>query len=242
MRVLRELATALLLAAPQVAFAQESGAPTSRQPQLRASASGEVELKPDRATITLSVESRGPTAAKAASETARRQKQIIDAVRALGLTADQLQTASLQINPEYANPGPGQRPKVTGYVAVSSLRVQVTNIEQVGPVIDTALASEATGVGGLSFWSSKEPEARKQALALAVSKAMGEVEVMAKAAGGSLGGLIELSADQPSPRYEMAAAAPAYRMSAAVAAPMPVAEGTIKVYANVNGRWAFVPR
>jgi uncharacterized protein YggE len=228
---------ALPVVAPLMA---QDGQATAKAPQLHASATGEVELRPDRATITLTVESRGSTAAKAASETARRQKQVLDALRALGIPAEQMQTASLQINPEYVNPGPGQRPKVSGYVASSSLRVQITNIEQVGPAIDAALSGEATGVGGLSFWSSKEAEARKQALALAVAKAMGEVDAMARAAGGTLGGLIELSADQPMPKFENRGYAMA--MASARSDAMPVAEGTIKVTATVNGRWAFTPR
>ena len=91
-----------------------AGTPSLKAPQLNSSATGEVELRPDRATLTLSVESRGVTASKAGSETARRQKQVLDTLRALGIGADQLQTASLQINPDYSNPAPGQRQRSRG--------------------------------------------------------------------------------------------------------------------------------
>ncbi len=226
---------------PRVLEAQDptNGAATVRSPQLNASATGEVELRPDRATLYLSVESRGGTAAKAANETARRQKQVLDTLKALGIGAEQLQTASLQINPEYANPGPGQRPKVTGYVATSTIRVDILRIEQVGAVVDAGLAGDATGIQGLHFGSSREGEARKQALALAVSKAMGEADAMARAAGGMLGGLIELNAQQNFTRDYAAAAAPMAFMKAGGSNPMPVAEGLIKISATVSGRWAY---
>jgi uncharacterized protein YggE len=107
-------------------------------------------------------------------------------------------------------------------------------------VVDAGLSGEATGIQGLQFGSSKEGEARKQALALAVSKAKGEAEAMASAAGGSLGGLIELSAQQDMPRMYGAPAMSFTR--AARSESMPVAEGTIRVSATVNGRWGFVPR
>ena len=223
------------------AIAQELGppVPSLKAPQLNSSATGEVTLRPDRATLTVSVESRAGTASKAAGETARRQKQVLDTLRALGIGIDQVQTASLQITPEYSNPGPGQRQRVTGYLAISSLRVEILRIEQVGAVVDAGLSGEATSIQELRFSSSKEAEARKQALALAVSKARGEAEAMASAAGGLLGGLIELNAQ---PDVIRMLSAPPMSFAARATTPMPVAEGTITVSATVSGRWGYIPR
>ena len=103
---------ALVLSVPVVGVAQESQA-TVNTPQLVTSASAEVELKPDRASISFTVESRGPTAARAGAESARRQRAVLDTLRALGVAADQVQTAAIQINPEYANSGPNSAARVT---------------------------------------------------------------------------------------------------------------------------------
>jgi uncharacterized protein YggE len=231
----------LLSASSRLLRAQDGGsAPSIKAPQLNASATGEIELRPDRATLMLSVESRGSTAAKAAGETAKRQKQVLDTLRALGIAAEQIQTASLQINPEFVSAAPGGRTRVSGYVATSTIRVDILKVEQVGAVVDAGLSGEATGIQGLQFGSSKEGEARKQALALAVSKAKGEAEAMAVAAGGALGGLIELNAQQDMPR--MYASAPMSFAKAARSESMPVVEGTIRVSATVSGRWGFIPR
>ncbi len=234
---MRRLTIALFLLAPLAARAQANG-PTVAAPQLSASATAEVQLKPDRATLSFTVESRGATAAKAGAETSRKQRAVIDTLRALGVAADQMTTASIQINPEIAYTE--KPPRVTGYVARNTLRVEVREIEKTGLLIDAALASEATGIGSLVFSASRADEARRQALELAVAKAKGEAESMAKAAGGALGGLIELSAQ---PSYQQPIAVDMAMRSSqfgAAAAPMPIEAGLLRVSATVSGRWGFL--
>lgn len=238
MHPFRSLALVLL---PAFLAAQDSQ-PSVRSPQLVTSATADVALKPDRATLMLTVESRGTTAAKAGAESSRKQRGVIDTLRALGIAADQMQTASLQINPEYVYPGENKPPRVSGYVARSSIRVEVLKIDLVGSLIDAALSTEATGIGSLSFKSSQEELARRQALELAVAKARADADAMAKAAGGTIGALIELQAqqsyDRPMP-MAFAAESSAMRVKSG---PTPVEAGEIKISATVNGRWGFIQR
>lgn len=233
---MRHRAIALLLLLPPAVRAQSNPA----VPQITTSATAEVQLKPDRASLTFSVESRGATAAKAGAETARRQRAVFDTLKAMGIAADQMTTASIEISPEYAyNVRP---PALTGYVARNTLRVEVRDIDKLGALIDGALAKEASGIGSLSFNSSKSDEARRQALELAVAKAKGEAESMARAAGGALGSMLELNA-QPSYNRPIAIEmASAKAMAVRGAEATPVAPGEITVSATVNGRWVFSPR
>jgi uncharacterized protein YggE len=235
--------SALLLAAvmPMALSAQASG-PTTGAPQIFTTATAEVELKPDRATLVFTVESRGATAAKAGSETARKARAVLDTLRALGVAADQLTTASVEINPEYVYPGQNQPPRVSGYVARNSVRVEILRLEQAGSLIDAGLAKESTGIGSLTFASSKSDEARRQAIELAVLKAKAEAESMAKAAGGTLGSLIELSA-QPSYQRPMAQPMALKAMSAFRGVEeMPISPGQLTVSATVTGRWGYMQR
>lgn len=238
MRLNAFMLTALTpLALPLVLFAQSTG-PTIGAPQILTTASAEVELKPDRATLVFTVESRGATAAKAGAETARKQRGVLDTLRAMGVGVDQLTTASIEINPEYVYPGQNQPPRISGYVARNSVRVEVLRLEQAGALIDAGLAKESTGIGSLTFSSSKADEARRQAIELAVAKAKNEAAAMARAAGGALGSLIELTAQ---PSYERPMAAPAaFRMAAAAAVDQtPVNPGQLRVTATVSGRWGY---
>jgi uncharacterized protein len=229
----------LLLTAPLTARAQVAPGPATAGPQIVTSATAEVELKPDRATLVFTVESRGATAANAGAETARKQRAVLDTLRVLGIAADQMSTASIEIHPEFVYPGESKPPRVSGYVARNTLRVEIRTIEQTGALIDAALAKEATGIGSLQFSSSKQDEARRMALENAVAKARAEAEAMAKAAGGALGSLIELSA-LPSYERPVALEMGAMRSSPAVQQATPVAPGQIKISATVSGRWGYL--
>ena len=230
---------ALFLLAPLVLEAQ-SGGQAAAVPQITTAATAEVQLKPDRATLSFTVESRGATAARAGSETARRQRAVLDTIHALGVNADQMTTASLQISPEFAYDA--KPPRFIGYVARNTVRVEVREIEMIGSLIDGALAKEATGIGSLSFISSKSDEARRQALELAVTKAKGEAESMARAAGGTLGPLIELVAQQSYVRPVAIDMASSAAMSARAVDQTPVAPGQMTVSAAITGRWVFIAR
>ena len=118
--------------------------------------------------------------------------------------------------------------------------MEVRRIDQVGRVIDAALGAGANQVTSLAFEISSPDSARRAALSSAVAKAKAEAEVMAMAAGGSLGPLIELVAGEafiPPPRPVMAMA----RADAAQAVGVPVEPGQEAVRATVTARWQFIP-
>ena len=227
---------------PAMSGAQGGGL-LPQPPQLSVSATADVEVKPDQATLTLTIESRGNTAAKAGAETARKARAVIDTVKALGVSVDLIKTLRLDISPEYSYPGKGEPPRLTGYVARNSIRVDVRTIDQTGALIDAALAKEASGLGALQFSSSKADEARLQALARAVAKAREEAAAMATAAGGSLGGLVEMNASPAQEAFEQASADYRMaRMSASTPPETPVSRGLLKFSALVSGKWVFIPK
>ncbi len=230
--------TALFGAFPlAVASAQQAAPPV---PQVVTTGRGEVEVKPDRAQVLFTVETRAASAAAAAADNGRRQRAVLDTLQRLGVAADQLQTANLQVSPEMVYPGQGLPPKVSGYVARNSVRVEVLKLEQTGILVDAGLAKGATGIGGLNFYSSKASEARRDALAKAVIAAKLDAEVMAKAAGYQLGALLEIMANAPpeEPMLMGMVMAKSSRLSMADA-PTPVNPGEIKVVETVTVRWAI---
>src|SRR6266550_921777 len=88
------------LVAPLSAQQLPSVAPLEQIPQIEVAARGEVHVSPDRATIQISVQTRAVTAAAAAAENATKQKSVLDALRALGLEADQLSTVKYKVYTE----------------------------------------------------------------------------------------------------------------------------------------------
>jgi uncharacterized protein YggE len=231
------MAAAVMLAA-SIALpvsAQTAGSATS---QIVTTGSGEARVTPDRATIQIGVRSRASTAAAAGSENARRQKAVIDTLRALGLAGDQISTANYSVWPETQPTSPtNPSPRVVAYNVSNTVRVEVRRIDDVGKLIDAALAKGANEISSLQFTSSKADSARRAALAMAVADARADAEALARAAGGSLGSLIELSSASTPVRPIMFDA----RMEmAAKAVPTPIEPGEQAISASVTARWAFV--
>lgn len=214
--------------------------PIDQIPQISVAARGEIRVAPDRATIQISVQTRAPTAAAAASENANKQKAVFDALRALGLDADQLSTINYNVYPEQRYE-PNKEPVVVAYNVTNTLLVDVRKLSQVGPVIDAALAKGANMITSLQFYASNTDEARRSAIASAVRKARLDAESAAAAAGGSIGGLLEVSVGAyyaPPPRPMVMARATV----AGGQADTPISPGDQTLSVDVNTRWRFISK
>lgn len=224
----------ITFAAPSMASAQ---AQTPPGPQIVVSAVGEATIIPDRASIVLAVETRARTAAAAASENARLQQAVIAAVVAKGVPGSQISTTGFTVYPNEQHSPEGQR-TLLGFIVRNSVVVDLERIDQVGPVLDAALSAGANVVSNLSMYSSKYEEARRTALQDAVRKAKADAEVLAAAAGGTLGGILEVQTTDgfgPRPMYEVAMASRAVQDT-------PVVAGEQKITVSVSTRWAFTQR
>ncbi|HZR08584.1 MAG TPA: SIMPL domain-containing protein [Myxococcales bacterium] len=226
-------ASVLVLSA---ALATSPASMSPAPPQIVTSASGEARLTPDRANILIGVQTRGTSAAAAARDNNARQQAVIAAIVAAGIPRQQIATENYDVATETRTNPAGQNPVVTGYVVTNVVRVEVRRTDQVGPVIDAALAKGANQINALEFYSSSTDAGRRQALAEAIGKARGDAEAMARAGGGGLGPLLELSTADTGPR-------PMYRaaemFTAKAAAPIEPGELTLRV--QVTARWQFVP-
>jgi uncharacterized protein YggE len=224
------------------AGAQQPGGPGAvPTPQIVVAGTGEARVAPDRAVITIGVFSRATTATVAARDNARRQQAIIDTLLTLGLAREQISTMNYNVNPEMRHLPQSGRTEVTGYTVSNNVRVDVRRLDQVAQAIDAALAKGANQINGLDFYVFNADEPRRRALAQAIERARADAESMARAAGGSLGGLLEMSTGFvaiPMPRQEMAMAA-SMRAQADVATPIQPGEDIVR--AVVTTRWQFVP-
>jgi uncharacterized protein YggE len=245
MRIVRKSAIAVGLFGGLIGYAIDVAAqiPATAPvapPQIVTTGEGEARLTPDRATLYVGVQTRATTAAAAASENARRQRAILDTLRALGLGPDQISTINYNVSPEiqYDRPG-GGTPRVVAYTVSNTVRAEIRRLDDIARIIDAALAKGANQISGLEFYSSNADDARRAAIAAAVVKARADAEAIARAAGGSIGALIELGTSVPPIRpFEVSLRSAAV---AQVAAPTPIEPGQQVVHATVTGRWVFVP-
>ena len=234
MKFTRMLAFVALLL-PFTVHGQASIAP--QEPQIVVSGRGEIKVSPDRATVQISVQTRATTAAAAATENATKLQAVLGALRALGLTNDQLSTINYNVYPEQRYV-PDKEPVIVGYNVTNTVLVDVRRLNQVGPVIDAALSHGANMITSLQFYASNTEAARRSAIASAIEKARADADVAARAANGSLGGLLEINISAyspPPPRPMMMKAA-----GIAAQADTPINAGEETLTVEVNTRWRFV--
>ena len=220
---------------------QQPLSPLAMPPQIVVSGVGETRVTPDRAIINIGVYSRATTATAAARENARKQQAIIDTLRALGIPREQISTTQFNVHPEMRHSPQSGRADIIGYAVNNTVRVEIRQLDQVATAIDAALSKGANQINSLDFFVFNADEPRRRALTQAIERARLDADAMARAAGGSLGSLLELSTGYtaiPIPRREMAMAAAA-RVQADVATPIEPGEEMIR--AVVTARWQFVP-
>lgn len=231
-------ATAASLTLSSALTAQDPARPPV--PQIVVNATGEVRVSPDRATISIGVHSRASTAAAAAAQNSQKQRAVIEAIKARGVRAEQISTSNFAVIPETIYDRQGQAaPRTPSYQVTNTVTVELKRMDQVGPVIDASLSAGANQVNSLAFSVQNADSARRAALGLAVSKAKADAETIARAAGGTLGTLLEVTAmdvGMPRPMYMRA------EMAAQTAdKSVPVEPGLETISAAVNARWQFVP-
>lgn len=221
-------------------MAQESATiPPVPPPSLNVGARGEIKVSPDRATVHIAVETKAENAAAAASENARIQQRVIAAIRAVGVPNDQISTIQYNVFPDYRYER-DREPRLVGYRVTNTVVVELRQLDRVGPVLDAALGAGANMITSLHFYASNTETARREAIARAIQTARGDAEAMARAAGGTLGPLMEAHVGAyyaPPPPPPMA------RMEAQAAAPMdtPINPGQQTVAVDVQTRWRYLP-
>jgi uncharacterized protein YggE len=228
----------IAILAPLMLQAQDSRAPIEWIPQIAVAGRGEVKVSPDRATIQISVQTRGSTAAAAATENANKQQAVLTALRALGLGSDQLSTINYNVYPEQRYE-PNKEPTIVAYVVTNTILAEVRKLTQVGPVIDAALSHGANMISSLQFFASNTEAARRTAIGAAIEKARADAEVAAKAARGSLGTLLEINIGAYSPPPPRPMMMMARKDAAQADTPINPGEETLAV--EVNTRWRFIP-
>lgn len=201
-------------------------------PQIVTSAVGTSTVVPDRASLQVAVETRASTAAEAGSSNAQLQQRVIGAIVGKGIQANRISTSGYSIYPNERRGTGGERLSIE-YVARNTVSVDLERLDQLGGVIDAALGAGANVISSINLYSSKQEEARRSAMEDAIRKARADAEVLAKAAGGSLGNPIEITTGADfSPRL--------YSAVAMERAATPIAAGEQDVSVTVTVRWALI--
>ena len=200
-------------------------------PTLSMNGVGVARVAPDTAEVTLGVTTEAKDAAKAHAENAAQASRVRDAVKALGIADRDIQTAHYDFSPVYDVRDNG-RSVTTGYTVTNAVVVRVRDLNNVGKVIDTALANGANRVDSLEFSASDTDEAKNIALADAARDARSKADAVARALGVHVVRVLTIHADARSytPRNFM----PMMMAKEAYDAGTPISAGELSVEASVN--------
>lgn len=212
---------------------------TEEGPAITVTGTGEVLVDPDHAILVVAVESEGSTSATAGADNARLTKAVRTALVDAGAAANEVSTMNYSVQPkwQYSSSAP---PRRTGYQATTTLRLTVARPSLLGSWIDAALSAGASRIDNIQFEPKDEVGARQQALTLTVANARVDAETLAKAAGGVLGPLQEMSTQQTAfrPGLEEVVVTAAKR----TAEETNIQPRQLRISAAVIARWSFEPR
>ncbi|WP_118137101.1 SIMPL domain-containing protein [Oceanicella sp. SM1341] len=230
MRILIPALTGIVLGlAPLSGLAQEA------PPTISVTGEGEAVLVPDLAFVTLGVTTEGETAEAALTANSEAMTRVFDLLTQQGVAERDTQTSQFSLNPVWADRQDGGEARITGYRASNMVTIRVREIEALGGLLDGLTRQGANSIQGISFSASDMTEAMEKARRAAVEDAKARAALYADASGVALGGVRSISEQGGGGNVPM------YRMSAAEAAPVPLARGETTVSASVSMVFEIAP-
>ncbi len=187
---------------------------------------------PDRAQITIGVVIVDQNARAALAEVARSVERTLKELGAAGIAETDIQTSGLSLQPLYEGgrfSGSAGTPQITGFEARNGLTVIVRDIDGLGAVLDDLVRSGTNEVNGISFEVAQPEPLMDAARAKAVAEARRKAELLAAAAGVTLGPLLELREGGGGGGPQRFA-----RAEAMMSADVPIARGEVTLSATVT--------
>jgi uncharacterized protein YggE len=197
------------------------------------SASGAVKTTPDKVDISTGVTTEAKTAREALDQNTEAMTKVVEALKADGIDAKDIQTVNFSVGPVYEQKAEGKPPVVVGYRVTNQVRITLHDIKKLGAILDKVVTLGANQIDGIEF-GVEEPEALKdEARKLALKNVTDNAKLYAEAAGVGLGQILSITEEESSyqPRY----APMATRMDSAKEAP--IEAGTASVEVRVRVSW-----
>lgn len=161
---------------------------------------GKVFVTPDIAKITVGIQENGSSLKSVQDGVNKKSKALTDAIEKLGVDKKDVKTTSYNVYPQY-DYLTSTTNRITGYQVSTNYEITVRDFEKVNDILVAATAAGANTIGGVSFDINDETRKTKlqEARELAVSEAKAKAEGLSKAAGITLGKVINVSENQTTP-------------------------------------------
>jgi uncharacterized protein YggE len=187
------LALAAALALAQVPPPQPQ--PASPPRTIHVSGEGRAFASPDVARVTIGVEAQDKASlARAAGEAAARMKKVLSALEKGGVAPKDVRTVrhDVEVQRSYDRSSGVPAGAITGYKVETQVSVTVRDIGKLGALLDQVVAAGSNSIVGLVLQKDDTSVEEARALEAAVADARAKAAVLAKAAGVTLGEVLQL--------------------------------------------------
>jgi uncharacterized protein YggE len=171
-----------------------SAAESERPRTVTVSGQGEVQAEPDRAVVSLGIESRKPKMEDARAEVTRTVDAVLKLTRDLKIDPKYVRATRINVQPEYNWDNQARERHLIGYYVSRQVEVDLRNLDQLGQLLERAVDAGVNQIGEPRLDSSRRRDLEREALAKAVEDARLNAEAVAKAAGARLGAPRTISA------------------------------------------------
>jgi uncharacterized protein YggE len=224
------LASAAAMPAPAAAQ-QASITQTIAGTRLDINATGEVSRVPDVAIISAGVVSRSATASGAMQDAAARMERVIAALKRAGIADRDIQTSSVNLNPEYKYVE-NQPPQLVGYNASNSVTIRFRDIRNSGKILDALVSQGANQINGPNLTIDKPEASLDEARAKAVANARARADLYARALGLKVVRVVSVS--ESGGNYPVPPPMAMYARAEAASAKTPIEPGEQKLQVNLS--------
>jgi len=154
--------------------------PALAQNTLSVTGDASVMVMPDRVNLSLGVESRNQSLVAAKAENDAGVRKVIDAARAIGIAAADIQTDYMQVSMRYDG---NAETVIDYYIVTKDVQILLRNVAQFEELLSRVLLAGANHIYDIDFSTSDLRRHRDAARALAMKAAQEKANDLAAAAG-----------------------------------------------------------
>lgn len=167
--------------------ASAAGAEAERPRTISVSGQGDIQAEPDRALVTLGIESRKLKMEDARAEVQKTVDGVLKLTRDMKIDQKYVRTTRVNIQPEYNWDNNARERNLIGYFVSRQIEVDLRDLDKLGTLLEKSFDLGVNQVGDPRLDSSKRRDLEREALAKAVADAKLNAEAVAKAAGARIG-------------------------------------------------------